>query len=356
MDAVNEAVHCVGRLVTSDGNGSKTLDTSGSSAILWRTGAVTFSNAGTTFKVGLAGIDNANGPPLRLTNSSDVITFDVNASFTGGGGGVTANAYQTSVPTTGSKSGMAPGDLIGIGMQMTARGGTDSIIASMCSADNAQILPGVTIFTASYTGQTGVPNVLLTFSDGTYGWLEGSEIFSNISSVAYNSSSSPNEYGQLFQFPYPVRIVGATGVFNLTGNTRDIDVILYSAPISGSPVAERTVSIDANVTGSNAQRRFRVRFSSPYDVTANTAFGIVVKPTTTSSGTLVGKLIGNAAHRVADFWGTNSYGISRSGGSGTFANVTSSTQHYNIGLICSGFEVGGGSGSGASRARVWTGF
>ena len=64
LDAANEAGIYIGRIIWADG-GSHTVDTSGSSSIAWRTGAATFSNAGTTAKVGLAAVDTGAGPPGR---------------------------------------------------------------------------------------------------------------------------------------------------------------------------------------------------------------------------------------------------------------------------------------------------
>jgi hypothetical protein len=76
LDAANEAVIYIGHMWWEDG-GSHTVDTSGSSSLNWRTTTVTFANAGTRVKVGLADVVNAAGPPARAVNVSDVITFDV---------------------------------------------------------------------------------------------------------------------------------------------------------------------------------------------------------------------------------------------------------------------------------------
>lgn len=88
MDAANEAIIAIGHMATSD-KGSHTINTTGSSSIGWRSGAVTFANAGTTVKVGIAPVDTTNGPPGRASHVTDVIAFDVSADFTGGGGGIT---------------------------------------------------------------------------------------------------------------------------------------------------------------------------------------------------------------------------------------------------------------------------
>jgi hypothetical protein len=127
LDSANEAMIMIGYVVTSDG-GSHTIDTTGSSSLQWLTGSsVGFTQAGTTVKVGLAAVDTATGPPPRAVNVSDVITFDVSRSMTGGGGGIAgANTWQTHVPTSGTKT-VANGDFIAFAIQMTAWATADSI-------------------------------------------------------------------------------------------------------------------------------------------------------------------------------------------------------------------------------------
>jgi hypothetical protein len=338
MDAANEALIMVGYAVTSDG-GSHTINTTGSSSIGWRAGAVTFANAGTTFKVGIAAVDTANGPPARASNTTDVINFDVAASFTGGGGGVTANAWQTSVPTTGSKT-IAHGDLVAICLQMTARGGSDSIIATIGTAAGQTHRPTITPFTGgTYTTQTQIPNAFITFSDGATCHLLGTDLFSSINTRTWSSGSATKEYGQLYNLPFPMKVCG---IYGWLDPDADCDIVLYSDPL-GTPVAEKTISIDLNTVSSANVRRFHTLFATPYTTTANQNIAAVFKP----GGSAVSatyRTIANAGHRVADVFGTSGYGISRA--SGAFADANSSLDHYYIGLIAGAFDDGAGGASG----------
>ena len=350
LDAVNEAIICIGTLVTSD-QGSHTLNTTGSSSIGWRSSTLTFASGTTVVKIGLAAVDTAAGPPGRAVNAADVISFDVSANFTGGGGGITASAYQTSVPTTGTKT-VAHGDKIAIAIQMTARGGTDTVRPQVQDANAGLGLPIVTSFlAAAYSLGTTIPNFFITFADGATGWLKGSEIFSTVAVRTYNNSSSPSEFGQLYQFAAPLRIDGIWGAFAIPG---DADVILYSDPL-GTPVAERTISLDLNTVGAAGTRRYKLDFASYYDTTANQTFAVVVKPTTVTNVSVPYKTLGNAAHRAADPGGTTSYGVSRSGGSGAFANANSSLDHYNIGFMLAGVDDGTGGGGGGVATPLFGG-
>jgi hypothetical protein len=334
MDAVNEATLFIGHVLTSDG-GSHTIDTSGSSSLGWRTSTVTFASGSTTVKVGLATVLTTAGPPARAVNVSDVITFDVSKSLTGGAGGITANAWQTHVPDTGSKI-IANGDLIAFCVQMTARGGTDSVIIQTNNAAASWQRPVVTTFASSVYGvQTAVPNAIITFSDGAIGYFQASDVFSTINLRTWNSSSSPKEYGQLIKLPFPVKVYG---LYAWIAPTADCDMVLYSNPL-GTPVAERTVALDANAVATASGRVCAVHFSSAYDTSINQDIVVAFKPGA-SNVTAYYRTIASASHRVADPYGVNGYGVSRT--SGAFADASSSLDHYYIGLIAGGFDSGGG--------------
>lgn len=336
IDAANEAIIFIGYVVTSDG-GSHTIDTTGSSSLGWRTGAVTFANAGTTVKVGLAAVDMATGPPGRAANASGVITFDVARSMTGGGGGITTNTWHSHVPTTGTKT-IANGDFIAFCIQMTSVGGVDSIL-TWFSNNVPQTLPIVTTFlSATYAVGAGVPNCIITFSDGALGYFYGSDVFGSIQARAWDNTGSPKEYGQLYNLPFPLKIYGLYGWLQASANC---DIVLYSAPLSGTPVAEKTITVDLNTISANSNRKFAVLFPTPYTLAANTDIAAVFKPGAASI-TASYKTYGIATHRITEPFGTSGYGISRS--TGAFANASSSLDHYYIGLLAGSFDSGGTAG------------
>ena len=334
LDAATEAVHYVGQIQTSDG-GSHTIDTTGSSSIGWRTGSTTvFADAGTTFKVGIAAVDTVGGPPARAVNSSGVITFDVSKSYTGGG--LAAAAWITSVPDTGTKT-IANGDLVAVGLQVTARAGVDLINISHSTLGSAMGLPDVTSFLgAVYATVVAAPNVIITFADGALGWFYYSDISAQRTNLNFNSGSATKEYGQLYNLPFPCKIHGLY-CWSAIGSGSDPQIILYSDPL-GTPVAEKTVSIDANTVGAAAGRRMTVLFPSPYTYTKNTDIAVVLKPTTANNIIAYSKTFDTASHRAVEMWGTSGYGVSRA--SGAFANINSSLDHLYNGLIVGAFDNG----------------
>lgn len=344
ISLANDSVIMVGYIFTEDG-ASHTIDTTGSSSLGWRTGSVTFANAGTTVKVGLAAVDTANGPPVRAVNSTNVITFDVAASLAGGGGGITGSAWQTSVPTTGSKT-IANGDFVAFCVQMTAKGGSDSIVAQ-CGGQGGVVgvMPTVTTG-SSYSNTTQVPNAVITFSDGVRGYFYGGYVASSSSTQTWASNSTTKEYGNLIQLPVPAKAYGI--VFNaaLFGNT---DVVLYSDPL-GTPAAQKTVSVDLNAIGSASAGPYVALFPSPYSMSANTPYAAIVKPTTTTSIQMDYKTFASSAHQSSES-GSNGYAINRN--TGAFAAQNSQLDRYGIGLLVGAFDAG--AGGGTSRARAFAG-
>lgn len=331
LDAANEAISFLGRMATSDG-AAHTIDTTGSSLLEFRLANIGFANAGTTLKIGLAGID-ASGRP---SNAADVVNFDVHAALVGGGGGLATTTWNTAVPTAGSKT-INSGDLVAFSMQLTARGGTDFINANYALAETGGFqIPRVQSFTGgAYAVAAGIPNVIVRFSDGAYGWFAGTDVYSTSSLRTWNSGGGTKEYGQLFNLPFPVRV---EGIYGWVDADADFDAVLYSSPL-GSPVAERTVSFDTDLRASTGVRKFFLPFASPFDCAANTDYVISYKPGA-SSISAYWMIQGHAGHRVSLPWGTSGYGVTR--GTGAFSNANSSLEHYYIGLMAGGFEAGGG--------------
>lgn len=342
LDAANEAAIMIGHLYWEDG-GSHTVDTTGSSSIQWRTGAVTFADAGTTFKVGIAEVDATAGPPGRAVNVADVITNDVAAVFTGGGGGVTANAWQTSVPTTGTKT-IASGANIAVTFQITAYGGADSILVSAEAGIAGVTTPSVTSFTGgSYANSTRVPNAVLVASDGTRGYIYGGYVASvGATAQSWNNGSATKEYGNILRVADPMRAYGIIVGCNFVGNT---DLILYSDPL-GTPVAERTISVDLNTIGTSLSasdgRFLFTAAQGPFDLIAATDYAVIAKPTSVTSISMNYKTFNDANHQNSEVLGTDCYAVNRD--TGAFASQNSNKDRFAIGILVGAFSDGSGGG------------
>lgn len=346
--ATRAACIMYGYIWTSDGS-SHTIDTSGSSSLEWRTGGVTFSNAGTTVVVGLAAVDLTVGPPGRAANASGVITFDVSKTLTGGGGGITGSAWQSHVPDTGSKT-IAHGDLVAFAVQMTARGGTDSVTVAT-TGQVADLLPSITALDGSsnYTAATRAPNVVITFSDGAYGFFYGCTIVNALTTTSFNSSSTTREYGNVYNLPFPAGVYGVRYSLNVT-SSGSYDVILYSSPFSAPPTVITSVSIDPQVIASaGSNNLFTVMFTSFRSLSANTDYAVALRPTSTTNITITYKSVNSTTHMLAEYFGNNSYGVNR----GSTANAFSVSNSYKdlmpISLLLGSFDNGSTASGGGGE-------
>ena len=152
----------------------------------------------------------------------------------------------------------------------------------------------------------------------------------------WNSGSATKEYGQLFALPFPMKIYG---IYGWVASSCAI-LILCCIPIHWErPVAEKTVSIDANTVASSALPQFDgCLFPSPYIDNGQSGDRRRIQAGRIQHHGLL-QDHGAAAHRAADPWGTSGYGISRA--TGAFADANSSLDHYYIGLIAGAFNEDG---------------
>lgn len=351
LAAANSARIMYGHVITSDG-ASHTFGTS--SKLGWLPGAVTLIDAASTIVIGLATLDTATGPAGRATNSSNTITPSMSVSFAGNGAhGITATTWHEPTITTGTPFTVANGDLLAAFIQLTARGGSDSVAVRCGDSGLVSNFPGVTNLTgpSTYAGSTATPNCFLTFDDGAFGYFLGSQVFSVTSTGTgnFNSSSGTNEYGNLFQFPFPCTILGAS--LFAVGPNGNFDVVLYSDPL-GTPSAQKTVSVDANVLGSTANsRRLDILFPAGYAVAANAPVALIMKPTTATTIAAVYRSVFASSHQVTMNLGTGCYAVDRGGGSGAF--TARNTNRFNICLLVSAFDDGAGGGTGGgSTLRI----
>lgn len=334
LNAAGETCFFIGHIVLENPlGGSKTISAAGGGAIVWRTGTTTFSNASTTFDVGIQDVSTATSP------SQGDGTFDVMASFTGGGGGVTSGATQTSVMTTGTKT-ISHGSLVAIGFAMTARGGSDSVVVNGQYHDMTQLsilagLPTVTDNTTGTYARSGnaLPNAYIQFDDGSIGWIFGCGFATNVTgSIAYNiSTATADEYGNYINYPATFNAIGAQFYILTALNSSDFEILLYSAPL-GTPVVERTITVDATQLSATATAfTCAVLFSSPFTLKANTPYAITVRPTTANNCTLYFRDTNTVSGggETTEI-GTYAYAIRRLDNTGAFSDYNGGTAKTRI--------------------------
>lgn len=323
---------------------SKTISAAGSGKIVWNAGAVTFASGSTTFEVGIQDVSTAASP----TQGDG--TFDVKATFTGGGGGITGSATNTSIMTSGTKT-IANGDLVAIVFTMPARGGTDSVVVN----NTASAVPGITtvggfpVVTDNTAGSyaktaTSVPLAYIVFDDGTLGWFYGAPFYTNITSLAYNSTTgTADEYGNVINYPFQFVALGIRATVNFSGTSADGELLLYSDPL-GTPSVLKTITLDATQSSATASAlNIFGLFANPYVLPAKTPFGITLRPTTANNITMYYRSVASVTEgKTADI-GTYNYAIRRLDNTGAFSDYnggTAKTRQISIGLVGSHVEQG----------------
>jgi hypothetical protein len=338
VDAAGESLAIVGRIQLTSGPGtSKTISSAGGSASFTLFG-VTFASGSTTVRASVQDV---------TSGGVEDGTADVHGTVTGGGGGFTGGAVNTIAMGTGTKT-IAHGDLVAVVIEMTARGGSDSLTFITTGGNNTGSMPFASVDSGSGPTKTSkAAAVMITFDDGTLGHFGEHYVPAwTWTGLSYDSSSSPNEYAFLFQVPFPAT------VSRLTGHISDLDtgengaLKLYSDPL-GTPVEERSATVTADESGQAGSTDGSSLVDlgiTAYTLSRNTWYAVAYKPSTTGARTLLSRTLGAAGHRATCWLGTNMSGGSRSSGAFTANNTVIPA----LGFVISEIDDGTGSGGGGS--------
>ena len=346
MDAAGESVFTIGQLQLEGGSGSKTLDTSGFIYARFG-GTVTFANSGTKLRIGVQ--DIAAG--------TEDGTFDVYAELTGGTDTISnSGAWRRTQMATGSKS-LTHGSLYAIGMEMTARGGADTVGVRMITPPyrgNVLSLPVKTADTGSGPARSNTTCLvcMIEFADGTLGWIQGlagTTPAATVSTVTINTGTTPDEYAAVFKVPYKCTIDGIGMDVGNVATTDDFSLVLYSDPL-GTPVAVTSYAVDADYYGSTAAVAQNVLGPiTPTTLEANTWYAVSCLPTTANSVNVAYYALGTncgALKRCSPF-GANLKFASRTDGTGAFSETSTDdlpVVYLNVCQVDDGTSAGGGTG------------
>jgi hypothetical protein len=344
MNAATDKTAMIGRVYINGRPGSaKTISAAGGGSISFRTGTVTFADVGTTIDLGIQDVDAVNGVIARPDG-----TFDVKRTLTGGTETISSNTWTTFAMTggTGSKS-ITHGDMIAVVWDVTALGGTDSVILTL--GGNAAVPPVTNEFQASAwrTASIGAPNVLITFDDGTLAILDAAIPFSQALLVeTYADSTNPDERGLIFQVPWDCKIDGLWANVGISGATSDFTIALYSTP-SGTPAVVSGTSLTIL-----AEQLYQVTaqalvpFALPAEVTLtrNTDYVLAVKADGAGNVRLNSYVFGDTAHRAFLPYASVAK-VTRNGGTGAFTAESPAITMYQMGVRISALhDTSSGSG------------
>ena len=329
LNAVGESHAIIGH-VHIEGGGSKTLSAAGSGRILWRTATLTWASGSTNLRVGTQGVDLATG-------FHDGV-WDVYADLVPGVDTVAANSAISTTMDTGTQT-MANGDLIAIVIEMTARGGADSVLvgAQNYNTNNwgTEGLPYGISDTGTPTKSSTALLAFIVFDDGTVGWIVGSHFTARgqDGTIAFNSGSSPDEYCATFTPPIGIRIDAIGLITGLVASGDTFELILYQDPL-GTPSVLATLTPDPDVLSSAVLGTISVvaTLVSAVDLLAGVTYGIALRPTTANDINITYMTLNDSACAIvkkqAPLFGDSIKLAGRTDQTGAF--VETQTYHYPL--------------------------
>lgn len=316
MDAANEALHMTGHVVIP-GGGSKTISAAGGGKIFWTPGGSNvFSNASTNLRIGLQDPDTTTSP-IRGDG-----TFDVYADLVGGTDTITNYGPRQDAMESGSKT-LSDRDIVTIAFTMTARGGTDAVYVYTSyltfPQNSNMLLPTVSQSTGSWAATNLGSIGGIVFDDGTVGWIDLMSPVSDDGSIAYNSGSATDEYGNAFTVLGEIEIDALGAMMTMSSASADWEFCLYSDPM-GSPTLIEAVTMDATyLYVSTTMRNITATLSSRRTLSPGT-YGITIRPTTANNVTIGDHELVVPGFSKGRSPGT-SYAIGRADNSGAFSNI-----------------------------------
>lgn len=194
-DATNENACVVGYLELDGGSGTKTISQAGGGSITVRINTATFATASSEYRFGLEDVGPAGAPD----GTQDVYGAKIAGTHT-----INANAYNTFAMTSGTKT-VSHGDFLAITGRMPTRAGADSLaIGTFLNHLTDPIFPS----SLPYGVLNGSRSdemlwAMITFDDGTKGWIKGTEllVFPAATAATQSTATNPDEHCATFTVP-----------------------------------------------------------------------------------------------------------------------------------------------------------
>lgn len=336
IDATGELCAYMGR-VWNPSRSTKSVERVG-----FRFGTVTKAG-GSGLTVSLQDVSLTSGGPMQPDGVQDqtVAIANGNASF--------ASNTWIRTGTLSANRSVAYQELLAVVIEFDGSGrlGADSVAisATQTMSSGGQRQAGVSHYTGSWAAQQAAPNIVLEYSDGTFGALEGGWPYSAINNHTYNSGTgTADEYAMEFTVPVPVKVDAIWAPVGVAGATSDFDIVLYEGT-----TALATVSVDGNHSSTTSARGCFVPIPEQTLSTSST-YRIAVKPTTANNVTAYSIDVSDANHLTLLPGGT-AFTYTTRLDSGSWAAATATRRMY-AGVRISAIHDGSGGGSSGAAALI----
>ena len=351
LDADEEELQFLGRVYLAGGSGSKTFGTSGSK-ISWLPGIAQTFQATATLRVGVkqsSSWTDASGPPGRATVGA--AAFDVYHDLVGGTDTITASTWRNDSMSAGTGFTVTHGDRLAVCFHIDITANAQAVrIARSADPSGAQTpqFPVTTMVTnagVTFTAQSGPPIIVLTFDDGTIGWIDGSFVVS--APGASEAVGNTNIYGNIVNVPFGCKVDGIAAVVSAVGTT-NFDIGLWTDPL-GTPLASQTVSIDPQNMSSGSAAIVMIPFPTEITLNRNTDYAYGVMQNSASGITIYTYDVGDTSHLQINGLGAGTYAAKSTAGA-AFAAQNSGKRRMAAWLRVSQVEDGVVSDGGGRAA------
>lgn len=252
-----------------------------------------------------------------------------------------ANDNVGFLTTLTADAAVTKGQPIGVEVKNPPSSFCNMLIASL-GDDTDLFVPGSYVYTGSWTKLAAGAVIYFEYDDGTYAVIPGAmPIKDTITSTAMSTSTTPDNFGLRFKFPFPVRVVGywLWADVDAAINVRLVTDAWHEANATGGLALDAVAGDREGATSQGLQLGI---FDTSVDLAANTYYRLIVQQTTTTSSTfydynILSLAAMNAAPGGADFHLTLSKDPTADG---SWTNYNSGTfRKPFMGLILSGFGV-----------------
>lgn len=278
LSATGNRAACVGMVWLEGQSGSKVLSTGG--RIIRNTGGSGVWASGSS--VGTIGLQDPAATGIEDT------TFDVAGVFTTTTHPTMGNNSLIDHPmTTGSKT-LTHGQLVCIVIEFTTRGGSDVISVDRVAtgpmlSDPGNITSGLPYGTSNGSKTGTVPFFTIIFDDGTKGWISGAGLMTNLSvlsTINFNSGSTPDEYIAAFKVPAPLILSELGTLLTNVATTDDFEVLLYRDPFGSPALLAPAIQVDPDQLVNGSPTSWVI---DNVALAADTWYGVAIRPTTVNS-------------------------------------------------------------------------
>lgn len=266
MAALNAKTVFLGRVMWADGASHDIR------SLRWRAAGAGLTG---TLTVSLRDVDTAAGPPGRDDGTADQSTTHTDP----------ASATNFTSTMSADRASVAHGALLACAWEVTAYTSGNLGVVGYALRSNSQAgYPQVsTNLSGSWASADSLPLVTLVAADGTLGILAGAlpqSTGASITTQAFNSGSTPDEYALAFTPSEPTWCGGFDATVLLAGASSDFDVVLYE----GTTVLE-TRTVDAHTPELSGLVNVVDMFPD-VEFDAGTTYYLSIKPTSANNVTV----------------------------------------------------------------------